>query len=1019
MSDFKQQYKNPRPGFGHAGHGRVLRASKHVESRREVRTRAFDKNRKLQDVSISASPLEDTSIKDARMKKLLKWREERKRKKKMEDARKKPAFKVGVVHHSVYSPVTRSAATTVTNTTVGAKASKQTTQSSNNFPKGITKVTQKRLLSKATSKQQIVTKNIASTSTKYPSMNMKKLTSNNKKQKSFAPDNCEFKPPNGLLKMPLFGLVQVEQTPQEKGDFFIQDKSTECKTVDRNEQKDTSSQKLNEKIPNTNSTTTNFNVSASPKLLSNKQKSLQGLNKSICDDLNDVTPQLNEITTKLSLEEEIQDLIQDSFQNKSLSGNRQTSQPSQKNTPINASFGNVSCTEDLITFSPYLTLSRGKKNARKEQQQRLGIYPRLSSDEIPTKDTVMKNLNISVEEEERTAQYFKFLLNKETERLKELCRKWLDIKLEKDIPDDAMYEIHQAVGQTNLLINKKFERFRSLVEDCENGKGEKLVTCRDLQGFWDMTYMEVKNCDSRFEKLEQRQNSGWQEECIVTKPAIKKRMPIKKQIEPSKHQAKSSSSLRSLIMAARNKKMQGKTSNLMQDTNVKDVSIKYFTPSKNTRKSVNFDDSTDTQCNTRKSKSFEHTRKSTPVRRESFKSLVQEVQLSSNKRIKSPFVTIKVSQMGKTPEIQLDDTISYINSDQTPGKSILKKSEELVHKETHTKSAHKVNFDDQIVLNEVPLDEEEQTKLNLSLALKRIDSLDLDELSPEECFDAGKKLNFETDDSDHFDDMNEISTEIQRLDKEKPNKLSIQDTFDSNAHLLNTTFDKESSPNDARIISPKKKLKYQNQHKNMENLNISASPLETEIPSENVFINIIPATPLETATPSDTILNTIEMENHDLGIKILRNRTITTVNIPKNDRTSKSYCTPRKSVTKKENKDPVKLNRKSLLKLSEKDENKYKTPDRDSITEMRKTILTENIDKKRRSSRKSVAFNAETCLACAESKPVLPMTPHSKRNRSKTPSRQSRSKHACNEDLILWDTPKHIPNRVTRSHTKN
>jgi len=49
-----------------------------------------------------------------------------------------------------------------------------------------------------------------------------------------------------------------------------------------------------------------------------------------------------------------------------------------------------------------------------------------------------------------------------------------------------------------------------------------------------------------------------------------------------------------------------------------------------------------------------------------------------------------------------------------------------------------------------------------------------------------------------------------------------------------------------------------------------------------------------------------------------------------------------------------------LLKLSQKDENKYKTPDKDNITEMRKTILTENIDKKRRSSRKSVAFSGKT-----------------------------------------------------------
>ncbi|KMQ87064.1 disks large-associated protein 5, partial [Lasius niger] len=55
MSEFKQQYKNPRPGFGHVDHSRILRAYKHVESRKEVRTQAFHDNRNLQDVSV-ASP---------------------------------------------------------------------------------------------------------------------------------------------------------------------------------------------------------------------------------------------------------------------------------------------------------------------------------------------------------------------------------------------------------------------------------------------------------------------------------------------------------------------------------------------------------------------------------------------------------------------------------------------------------------------------------------------------------------------------------------------------------------------------------------------------------------------------------------------------------------------------------------------------------------------------------------------------------------------------------------------------
>lgn len=62
--------------------------------------------------------------------------------------------------------------------------------------------------------------------------------------------------------------------------------------------------------------------------------------------------------------------------------------------------------------------------------------------------------------------------------------------------------------------------------------------------------------------------------------------------------------------------------------------------------------------------------------------------------------------------------------------------------------------------------------------------------------------------------------------------------------------------------------------------------------------------------------------------------------------------TPKRSVSKKENKSPVKANRKSSLK-SRKSESKSILPNEDNITEVK-----ENINK-RRLSRKSVAFNGK------------------------------------------------------------
>ncbi|KAG5320749.1 DLGP5 protein, partial [Acromyrmex heyeri] len=860
MPDFKEQYKNPRPGFGDTNHRRYLRACNYDKSRREARTRTFDKHRNLQNDSSPTSVQHEvtSAIADERMKKLIKWREERNRKKKLEAAIKKPAFKVGVVHHSLCSPMVKSG--------VAIAKTPNKTENSNYIKKRITRATEKRLLAKAAAQRTV--KNSTSV-IKHP---FKTMTCT---KKSFAPADYCFKPPSGLQKMPLFGLVPMKGTPQEK-------------------------------YPSLQTQTSNTEIFKTPshsKLSLNKQKSSQKLSESIIRDPDELNT-IEAIGVSLKEQAENQTDTPDSLHEENSSSSSTDTKISSKIT--STPFEKENCDmEDLICFSPYLTRTRGKRNSRIEGQQRLGIGRR--SDEIPTKDTVMKNLNICVEEEERTAQYFMLIVNKETDRLKELCKKWLDIRVKKDVPEDAMYEIQQAVGQTNLLINKKFERFRSLVQDCETGKGEMLVTCKDLQGFWDMTYMEVKDCDMRFEKLEQRQNRGWQEEeYTVVKPAVKKRMAIKKRTVSSKP-----SSLRSLILAARK--------NIEEGTLNKDIILQqdtHLSEKPSNRKS--FTELRDENTNIRRSISRSHDldeRKSTPARRESSTrvSSVQKVQFSDKiKRMKSPFAAMKISQMCKTPEVELDDTISYVNSDQTPGKSILKKSEELESKEARIKSAHKVNFDDQVFLNNIPLNEEIQAKLSLAAALTRVDSSDKIDTLISPPINAEKRLNFEDSDINR-DDKIVITTEIMSKD----------------------------------------------------------------------------------------------MEDVDLGMKVLRNRTILANNTPK-----------------KSNRSSKMLSRKSSLKLTrKKNKDEHMTLNTNDTMQIENVTLIGNTSKKR--SLRNVAFD-ETCVVCAENKPVLPMTPYSKR-RSKTPSRHSlknrnKSIDTFDEDLISWDTPdkKYRHRRVTRSsHADN
>lgn len=506
----------------------------------------------------------------------------------------------------------------------------------------------------------------------------------------------------------------------------------------------------------------------------------------------------------------------------------------------NISLSNSSC---AVIFSPYVVCSRGKSNARKEQQLKRGFsLGRSPSDDIPTKDTVMQSLNISVEEEERTAQYFHFLLNREIDRLTELRKKWIKIRTEPETTKNGKYEINQAIGQINLLISKRFERFRTLVTDCEIGKGEMLVTCKDLQGFWDMMFIEVKNCDSQFEKLEKFRSQGWKDTDLFPD-----NQTTKKKIISNK-----SNSIKAFL-AEKKSKMTEKMKNNDDSNKLK----------------CNLDDTISNKYIKNESPNIKHKIKSmftgsnekkiTPLKHAKKLSLLQKVQLSGSlKKIRSPSTTMKMN-LCKTPEIQLDDSISYINSNQTPGKSILKQSTTKI--ESHEKSSNKVNFDDHIILNEIPIDEETQIKMDLAAALSRIDNFDFDNLR-EETNDIRKKLHFNDSNSDEYEDDMRQELELKVKIKNNTNNITCMQTQTSiPLQKLNKS-----------ICKPQKK-------------NITA---QTNMNENDIILNQTLPLSINTSTPckkNDMYLNILkekhisvsdkeESPKNNKYIRVLRNRSI-------------------------------------------------------------------------------------------------------------------------------------------------
>ena len=116
------------------------------------------------------------------------------------------------------------------------------------------------------------------------------------------------------------------------------------------------------------------------------------------------------------------------------------------------------------------------------------VEPETASEIEP--ETIMAEIvpeTVEPEAEKKDVKYFKQILDDNTKELTEKCLVW-ETKMES-VPktvtnyEDVSGTIRLTIGKANLLMNKKgrFEQFRSLINNCEFGLGEKETTCMDLQ----------------------------------------------------------------------------------------------------------------------------------------------------------------------------------------------------------------------------------------------------------------------------------------------------------------------------------------------------------------------------------------------------------------------------------------------------------------------------------------------------------------------------------------------------------
>ncbi|KAK0159513.1 hypothetical protein PV327_011001 [Microctonus hyperodae] len=617
------QYKQRHVPFGSAG-ARMVRAQEIADRRKERRDERFSRFR---NDSIEKNDINEAEFKpetrEDRMTRLQKWKAERNLKKKLESKNKQPVFKVGVPHSNLFSPSSNSPVVHC-----HRKKNKECKHNQPTPPKRVTRATEKRLAAKQVAllqKEESININAVESkkNVKIKKMKEKKVIKNETVGvTAIAPSDYEFKGPSGIINpLPMFGRIWIP---------------------------------LSEKLDNEKIKSEGFETP--PKQY---ESGIGDGHVNTCDS------SLKKLPQEINV-----DKVNDSDETRRITRKTDIEQNVMSTVDPEEDINNVSKTRSPLPaeFSPYITTTRGKRSARKEQRRRLGLNNSLG-DDIPTKDNVMQNLNISIEEEEKTAQYYKILLKQQIERLTGVCTNWEKIQSEPGTTEDGRYMINQAIGQANLLMRKKFERFRGLVLDCETGKGEMLVRCRDLQAFWDIILMQIKDCDARFDKLSEMQKKNWIEEDTQSDQvlAVKKKTNVGK-----KNKIVAKSSARAFIEAARKKKLL-----LKCDVNTKQEEDEVVKP--------------DTTMSEMKSLI-------TP------QSKTRSMK-KGDKLLDTSFTVMKVSHMGKTPEVKLDNTISYVNSDQTPGKGILKKSEGMEKDDMfQMKSIFKVNFNETVSTNEQLLD---------------------------------------------------------------------------------------------------------------------------------------------------------------------------------------------------------------------------------------------------------------------------------------------------------------------------
>ncbi|XP_041988615.1 uncharacterized protein LOC121740010 isoform X2 [Aricia agestis] len=126
----------------------------------------------------------------------------------------------------------------------------------------------------------------------------------------------------------------------------------------------------------------------------------------------------------------------------------------------------------------------------------------------------------------KDAYYFIDLEKKETERLIALAvgaEKELESLQDKEnVSEEVLGLLRSAAGKARLLATQKMQQFEGLCYNNINERGDEQfpTTVEDLQGFWDMVCLQVRNVDALYQHIAALKANDWQEVAPVVSKQV-------------------------------------------------------------------------------------------------------------------------------------------------------------------------------------------------------------------------------------------------------------------------------------------------------------------------------------------------------------------------------------------------------------------------------------------------------------------------------------------------------------------